>query len=118
MAYETIIVAFENSAEATGAVRDLKRIGVPAADIKRHPVDPASLAEVAAAPLDQPSGGLWTWLFGRDDVVDRQIQIYERALRRGGPIISVRVMEDEASRVKACLDSHGPLDLQETSARI
>jgi hypothetical protein len=114
MAYETIIVAYEDAGAANDAVRALRRLGIPASDIRRHPVDPKGIEDVAAAPeIHAPETGFWAWLFG-PELEGAQLAIYRRALDRGGTILSVRVMEDTAAEVRAVLDRFGPLDLKET----
>ena len=52
MAYETLIVAYDQPDPATEAVRAIRRLGVPSAGIKRHPVDAGSIADTLAAPDD------------------------------------------------------------------
>ncbi|WP_158743675.1 hypothetical protein [Acidisphaera sp. L21] len=108
MAYETIIVAYDSGKRANNAVRALREMGVPASDIRRHPVDQSSLEDVAAAPAEQ--SGLWTWLFG-EEAEGARLATYKKAVQRGGTVLSVRVMEDEAGQVQTVLNSFEPLDL-------
>ncbi len=110
MAYETLIVAYDRSDRATEAVRAIRRLGVPSADIKRHPVDAGSIADIAAAPDEAAGSGIWGWLFGRDEAEER-LGLYKTILDRGGTVISLRVMEDEADRMRTELDRHGLLDV-------
>jgi hypothetical protein len=105
MQYQTIIVAFPSTSGALAAVQDLKRMGVPAADIKRHPADPV---------VPEPETGVWTWLFGKE-TSEREVAAYEVAVRSGGVVVSVRVMDDEVERVRNRLRTHAPLDIQEPS---
>ena len=115
MAYETIIVAYDSIEAANEAVRAIRRMGVPASDIRRHPVDPKGIEEVAAVPeIKAPEMGFWDWLLGRE-MEQRQLAIYRRALDQGGTILSVQVMEDTAKEVRAALDRFGPLDLKEAA---
>ena len=118
MAYTTIIVAFDNAARASAAVRALRDLGVPAGDIKRHPVEAGSAAEVAAVSVMEPSTkGFWAWLFDRD-AEEHQIALYQQALQKGGTILSIRVLDDEAGHVSNVIQSFGPLDLKETAAKL
>ncbi len=110
MAYETLIVAYERTDRATEAVQAIRRLGVPSSDIKRYPVDATEIEEIAKAPEEAAGSGLWHWLFGRDEAEER-LAVYKKALDHGGTVISVRVMEDEAARVREELDRFGPLDL-------
>ena len=110
MPYETLIVAYDTADQASDAVRAIRRLGIPASDIKRHPVDATSIEDVAAAPEEAGGGGLWSWLFGSNAVEDR-IAVYKKALDRGGTVISVRVIEDEVESVRVTLDQYGPVDV-------
>ena len=114
MSYETIVVAFDSAGRATAAIRDLRRMGVPAGDIRRHPADADTVDDVAEAVAAATSegAGFWAWLFGESGE-HRQVRLYQAALERGGTVLSVRVMEDEAVRVRAALAAHAPLDLRE-----
>ncbi len=118
MAYETIVVAFDNASRATAAVQAVRQLGIPSGDIKRHPIEAGSVVDAATVPaLEFSSKGFWAWLFDRD-AEERQIKLYEQALQKGGTIISIRVLDDEAGRVMSVLDAHYPLDLKETRAKI
>jgi hypothetical protein len=118
MPYETIIVAFDSAARATAAIHAVRKLGVPASDIKRHPADENSVADAAAAVVSAPTEpGFWSWLFGRD-AEERQVKLYQQALQRGGTVVSVRVLEDEAERVRELIEAFAPLDLKETLARL
>lgn len=116
LAYETIIVAYETLEAADDAIRALRRLGVPAHDIRRHPVG-ADADQVAPVPeAKAPEPGFWRWLFGGE--LDRaRLNGYERALRRGGTIISVRVMEEEAGQVTTLLHRFGPLEIQDLESQ-
>ncbi len=94
MAYETLIVAYDRFDRATEAVRASRLLRVPGADIKRHPVDAASIADIAAAPDEA-----------------KRLALHKRALDRGVTVISVRVMEYQADRVRAELGRYGPSDV-------
>jgi len=109
MPYETLIVAYERTANASAAIVALRRIGVPSSDIKRHPVSSESLEEVAMAPEPATGAGFFAWLFGQDAVAAR-IELYRKALDAGGTVISVRVMTDEVNTVHQLLQEFGPLD--------
>jgi hypothetical protein len=111
MPYETLIVAYDSNDKATAAVKALRRIGVPARDIKRHPVSEDSSEDVAAAPEPPTGKGFFAWLFG-NDVVEARIKLYQKALEAGGTVISVSIIGDEADRVRRLLKGFEPLDLE------
>lgn len=109
MGYETLIVAYDNPGAASQAIQALRRAGIPANDIKRHP-SVGGVEEIAAAPAEGTGAALWTWLFG-DDAVEERIAVYQHAVQQGGTVLSIRVIEDEASRIRQLLEDFGPLDL-------
>jgi len=118
MSFETIIVAFDDAAKATAAIQDVRRMGVPANAIKRHPAEAGTAAQLAAAAVNDPARpGFWSWMFGRE-AEERQIRLYQGALRSGGTVVSLRVLADEAQRVREVLEIHGPLDLKETASKL
>lgn len=114
MSYDTIIVAFDSTPLATAAIQAVRRMGVPAHDIKRHPADSTTVDDVAAAVAEETGPSFWSWLFGRD-AEQRQVKLYQSALSRGGTVVSVRVLEDEAANVRETLACYGPLDLKEST---
>lgn len=118
MAYETLVVAYERADRANGAVEELRRVGVPRRDIRRHPIEEGGVDAVAEVP-EKLSGtaGILAWLLG-EDAVESRIDCYRRALSRGGTIISVRVLDDETARIREILERYGPVDLAETDATV
>ena len=112
MAYEILIVAYD-SADRASAVRELRRAGVPANEIKRHPVSSTSVEEISMAPMAETSSGFWGWLFGENAVEKRRLNRYRKALSQGGTVITVRVLEEETGSIRAVLEKFGPLDLAE-----
>ena len=110
MAYETLIVAYDTPGAASRAIQALRRAGVPASDIKRHPVAEEGVEEIAAVPAEGAGASLWAWLFG-DDAVEQRIAVYQRAVQQGGTVLSIRVIEDEAAQIRRLLKDFGPLEV-------
>lgn len=110
MAFETIVVAFATGPQATSAIRAVRTLGVPASDIRRHPADLGD-AETARAAVEQESG-IWKWLFGRQ-VSASESDVYEEAVKSGGIVVSISVIEEEVERIKNLLSDFGPLSLQQ-----
>lgn len=109
MLHETLIVAYQRAENASAAIAALRRLGVPSTDIKRHPISPEGIEEVALAP-ELPSGsGFFAWLFGSDAVAAR-VELYWKALDAGGTVISVRASTEEVNAVYRVLQEYGPLD--------
>lgn len=110
MAFQTIIVAFSDPKQATSAVHAVRKLGIPASKIRRHPAD-AGDAEAARIAIEQESR-IWEWLFGRQVKPD-DTRLYERAVASGATLISVSVIEEEAERVHDILESFEPLRIAE-----
>ena len=94
MSYQTIVVAFDTAERATAAIRDVRRMGVPAGDIGRHSAD-ADAAGDLAQPATSEAAGFWAWLCGGGGQ-QRERRLHHATGARGGTVLSVRVMEDEA----------------------
>jgi hypothetical protein len=65
---------------------------------------PAPVAGAGAA-----TGGLVGALVGAG-VSDTDAHIYSESVRRGGTLVSVRVKDEDATRVQAILDRYKPID--------
>lgn len=113
MAYETVIAAFDDADAATAAIRQLRRLGVPAHEIKRHPVSSMTLEDVARAPVEPAATGFWAWLFG-PDTIEARVALYRKALLEGGTVVTVRVLEETIQEVRESLDRFGPLEIEES----
>ena len=109
MEYETLIVAYEQADRASAAIVALRRAGIPPSDIKRHPVSPDTIEEIAVPPESPTGSGFFGWLFGRDAVAAR-IKLYKKALDAGGTVISVRVPIDDTHLFYKLLQDLGPID--------
>lgn len=112
MAYETLIAAYDEGSRASDAIRELRRMGVPAHEIKRHPVSATTVEEIAQAPMPETATGFWAWLFGSEEV-EARLAVYRKALSAGGTVLTVRVLEEESVAVRQALDRSGPVGLDE-----
>ncbi len=109
MAYETLIVAYDRSDRATEAVRAIRRLGVPSATSSGIQSTPARsrISRPRRTRRPGPASGA-----GYSAGTRRRSGSRHTSRRStGGTVISVRVMEDEADRVRAELDRYGPLDV-------
>lgn len=108
MAYEKLVTVYDTVGKAKEALSVLHASGF-------HP-DEISLMDknsLGSAPANEK--GFWRRIFGRD-VWDHEAGVYERALKDGGAILSLRVPHEESARAMSILDVHDPVDVHEKAA--
>jgi uncharacterized protein (TIGR02271 family) len=110
MAYETIVAVFDTRAHAEAAVKALKAGGFANADISIFDEDRLASGKKAVAAGEE--GGLWQRLFG-DDVYEHEAAVYRQTVKRGGVVVSARVMDSEVAHAIAILDLHRPVDVHD-----
>jgi hypothetical protein len=108
MAYQTIVAAFDTAAHAKAAVEALKAGGFAADDISMF--DNSRLTGLAGAGLREP--GLWHRLFG-GNVAQHEAAVYSDAIRDGGVVVSLRVLDSEVAHATGILDIHNPIDVHD-----
>ncbi|HLH42679.1 MAG TPA: YsnF/AvaK domain-containing protein [Bryobacteraceae bacterium] len=104
MFYEKVVAAYDTTAHADAAVNTLKSAGYSSHDIS------VIRNEGDIARADFGELGFWQRLFGRD-INPHEAEVYGRALRQGGAIVTVRVPDSEAPKVMKLLDTHKPVDV-------
>ena len=109
MAYETIVAVFDTRDHADAAVKALRAGGFANADISIFDGDRLRSGKKAVAPEET---GLWQRLFG-DDVYEHEAAVYHQTVKRGGVVISARVMDNEVAHAIAILDLHRPVDVHD-----
>jgi uncharacterized protein (TIGR02271 family) len=111
MAYETIVAVFDTRAHADAAVKALRAGGFANADISIFDEDRLASGQKALA-AGVKEAGLWQRLFG-DDVYEHEAAVYHQTVKRGGVVVSARVMDNEVAHAIAILDLHRPVDVHD-----
>ena len=113
MAYETIVAVFDTRAHADAAVKALRAGGFANADISIFDEDRLASGQKALA-AGVKEAGLWQRLFG-DDVYEHEAAVYHQTVKRGGVVVSARVMDNEVAHAIAILDLHRPVDVHDSA---
>ena len=113
MTDETIVAVYDTSAHAEAAVASLKTAGVPSDAISLHSsTEGMSTTAGSAAPVREE--GFWASLFGSSS--DHDTAAYDRSMASGSTIVSVKAPASYVSRVLEILESHNPVDIDESGA--
>ena len=109
----TILAAFQSSANAQAAAAALQQAGIPRDDIYLE------TRSNSATELKQESteGGFTGWvksLFSEDDDAERSR--YESAIQQGTSLLRVDVLEEEIPAVEEILNRYSPVDVHAESA--
>ena len=111
MTAETIVAVYDSSEHAALAVRDLEAAGVPSSAISRHAdVTTASATTTAVAPRDQ---GFWSSLFGAEPEYEHDTTVYDRSLKGGSTVVTVKASGERLTQVTDILERHSPIDIDE-----
>jgi uncharacterized protein (TIGR02271 family) len=111
MTAETIVAIYDFSEHAALAVRDLESAGVPSSAITRHAdVTTESATTTAAAPRDQ---GFWSSLFGGEPEYGHDTTVYDRSLKSGSTVVTVKASGAHLTQVMDILERHNPIDIDE-----
>ena len=121
MAEETIVAIFETIDAAQAAVADLLRSGIPSAAISSRTGSGPSLAglPIEAGVMEPAVGQIGYDQSAAEGNVAFQgnhsydPELYERGLRDGATIVTVRMVPSMAAVVEEILDTHHPIDLDE-----
>ena len=104
MFYEKVVAAYDTPGHAEAAVNTLKSAGYSPSDMS------VIRNEGDISRADFSELGFWQRLFGKD-INYHEAEVYGRALRQGGAIVTVRVPDSEAPKVIKLLDTHKPVDV-------
>ena len=109
-----IVVLFDTVAASRHAEKALEAAGFADPDV--NTLDAAAVAKSAGAAKAGP--WLWRRLFG-EDVKLYEGAAFEKALAKGGAILTVRIKDDaEAHKAEEILAKHNPVDLEARGAGI
>ncbi len=114
MSANEMVVLFDTVAASRRAEKALEDAGFADPDV--NTLDSAAVARNAGRAANGP--GLWRRLFGQD-VKLYEGAAYEKALAKGGAILTVRVKDDaQAKKAEDILAKHNPVDLEARGAGI
>jgi len=111
MTEETIVAMYDTAAHAEAAIRDLKAADVPSNAISSHAQGGTAAGTTSAAPAREP--GFWASLFGGEST---DSAVYDRSVKSGSAVVTVKVPEQHKSRVVEILERHNPIDFDERAA--
>lgn len=112
MAIETIVAVYDTAAHADAAVRDLEAANVPSSAISRHAGTATTGTSGSMEPVHEK--GFWSSLFGGKP--DHDESVYDRSLRSGSSVVTVKVPSEHVQQVSSILERHSPIDMDERAA--
>jgi stress response protein YsnF len=108
----TILAAFQSSADAQSAATELQQAGIPRDDIYLETKSNQS----SEVKHESAEGGFTGWvksLFSENDRVERSS--YESAIQRGTSLLRVDVLDEEIPAIEEILNRHSPVDVHAES---
>ena len=113
---ETIVAVYDSPEQAALAIRDLEAAGVPSRDIGQHADSGATTTgtTTTGAPVREP--GFWASLFGGEPAYEHDTVVYDRSLKSGSTVITVKAAEQHQTQVMDILQRHNPIDMEERAA--
>jgi uncharacterized protein (TIGR02271 family) len=115
MTDETIVAVYDTSEHAALAVRDLEAAGVPPDAISRHAeAGVTTNSTTAAAPVHEK--GFWASLFGGDPEYEHDTTVYDRSLKGGSTVVTVKASAQHLNQVMEILERHNPIDIDERTS--
>jgi len=118
MTQQTITALFDTRAEATQAIEELVKAGIPRTTIKLMPEDDiASASNTTRGSYDatRDEKGFWATL-SDFFMPDEDRYTYAEAMHRGSIMVSVTVDEAQATRAEDILDKYGTINIDEREA--
>ncbi len=114
MTDETIVAVYDTAEHAALAVRDLEAAGVPSGAISQH-ADGGVTTEsrTSTAPVHE---GFWASLFGGEPEHEHDTTVYNRSMKGGSTIVTVRASGEHLTQVMDILERHHPIDIDERAS--
>lgn len=112
MTDETIVAVYDSPEHAALAVRDLEAAGVPSRAISQH-ADTTGTTTTGAPVREQ---GFWASLFGGEPAYEHDTAVYDRSLKGGSTVVTVKAAEEHLTQVMDILERHNPIDMDERAA--
>jgi uncharacterized protein (TIGR02271 family) len=116
MTDETIVAVYDTSEHAALAVRDLEAAGVPSGAISRHAEAGVTTdsSTTGAAPVHEK--GFWASLFGGEPEYEHDTTVYDRSLKGGSTVVTVKASGQHLTQVIEILERHSPIDIDERAS--
>ena len=105
MIYETIVAAFDTPEHAAAAVKALKAGGFHDSDISVF--DRSRLT----GGIGTKAPGIWSRLFGGDDIYRHEAAVYAQTVERGGTVVVTRAIHSEVAQAIGILNLYHPIDI-------
>ncbi len=119
MTQQTITALFDTRAEATQAIEELVKAGIPRTTIKLMPEDDFPSASNTATresyDFTRDEKGFWATL-SDFFMPDEDRYTYAEAMHRGSIMVSVTVDEAQATRAEDILEKYGTINIDEREA--
>ena len=110
---QTMTALFDTRPDATKAIDELTRAGIPRASIRVMPeTDDATTATRTAYDTGRDEKGFWASL-GDIFMPDEDRHSYSEAMHRGSIMVSVTCEDASAARAEDILEQHGTVNLDE-----
>jgi uncharacterized protein (TIGR02271 family) len=116
MSNETIVAVYDTSEHASLAIRDLEAAGVPAGAISRHAEAERTAGSTTTTAVQGREPGFWASLFGGNPEYEHDTTVYDRSLRSGSTVVTVKASEQHFSQIMEILERHGPIDIDERTS--
>jgi uncharacterized protein (TIGR02271 family) len=115
MTTETIVAIYDSEANATAAVSELTRLGIPPSAITRHGRNRVTTGlEATEAPVRERS--FWDKLFGGAPENMHDTMVYDRSLESGSTLVMVQAEQRYIADVMEILERYDPINIDERAA--
>jgi uncharacterized protein (TIGR02271 family) len=116
MTDETIVAVYDTSEHAALAVRDLEAAGVPSGAISRHAEGGVTTDSSTAGTAPVHEKGFWASLFGGEPEYEHDTTVYDRSLKGGSTVVTVKASGQHLTQVMEILERHSPIDIDERAS--
>ncbi len=113
MTDQTIVAVYDFPEHAALAVRDLEAAGVPSGAISQHADADLTTGTTASAAAPVREQGFWASLFGGEPTSEHDTVVYDRSLKEGSTVVTVKAPEQHLTQVMDILERHNPIDMDE-----
>jgi uncharacterized protein (TIGR02271 family) len=116
MTDETIVAVYDSPEHAALAVRDLEAAGVPSRAISQHADGGVTTTGTTTTGAPVREQGFWASLFGGEPAYEHDTAVYDRSLKGGATVVTVKAAEPHLTQVMDILERHNPIDMDERAA--
>jgi uncharacterized protein (TIGR02271 family) len=111
MPEQTLVVVYDETANAEAALRELRAARIATDAIGRHTKTASEFGAVRSAMPAERVRDFWIRLFGGEP--DHDTAVYDRSIDAGSTILTVKVPSDRFNEISAILEKHDPVDIDE-----